>query len=349
MEPTPLPPDPAAQALSLTPGRVAGIALLTLLATVFAYVLGQMLVFYNLPLALILTSLFVFGAAGLVFPTLWNLDVARFVGLGHVPWVFVGLAIAIGGANYAFANFLMGLAQNALPESWATDAKVLTRILAGAKGMTAWLVVIAAGLAAPVGEELFFRGWLQGLALQRFRTVASVIVLSAVFSAIHFDAIGFVARIELGLMFALMRLWSGSLWPAIAVHATHNTLSLGVMYLSEDPLADLDQPFPWLDVAPLAAASLVGTLLLLRVARQRAVSAPVETVPLDAAAPAMTLNVPAALRLAAPIVAVASLFMLLVVVAGPKLPGAGLLTLPAPTSPQVPQVPDLEDGSGHEE
>ena len=41
-----------------------------------------------------------------------------------------------------------------------------------------------------------------------------MLVTAVIFSAFHFDPVGFVARVEFGVLFGALRLYTGSLWPA---------------------------------------------------------------------------------------------------------------------------------------
>jgi hypothetical protein len=125
--------------------------------------------------------------------------------------------------------------------------------------------------------------------------------------------------VELGLLFGLARGWTGSLWAGIAMHAAHNLASTAVLYLSPDPMAELNEPFAWTESALMGAASLVGTLVLLRVLRRWPHDEP-ERRPLGfSPAPAGRL-LAGALALAAAAVAALVLW-------GSRLPGAELRSI----------------------
>jgi hypothetical protein len=58
-----------------------------------------------------------------------------------------------------------------------------------------------------------------------------VLVTAVVFSAFHLDPVGFFARVELGVLFGVLRLYTGSLWPSILAHSANNVVS-SVLFLS---------------------------------------------------------------------------------------------------------------------
>ena len=132
---------------------------------------------------------------------------------------------------------------------------------------TLFVVAFMAGLS----EEIFFRG-----AMQRMLTVDSrrpwlmVWVVAAVFSAIHFQFLGFVPRMLLGAWFGYLMLWTRSLWVPIAAHTLNNATVVVASYLGNIGLIDSDavdrlgipdSGFPW-----LAAASAVATAVMVFVA-----------------------------------------------------------------------------------
>ena len=89
-----------------------------------------------------------------------------------------------------------------------------------------WVRLACLGLAAgfaPVFEELFFRGALQGYFRGRFRFLASALLTGLIFAALHpqgFFAIPALAGIGVG--FSLLREWRDSLVAPMVAHAINN-------------------------------------------------------------------------------------------------------------------------------
>ncbi|MGH2917390.1 MAG: lysostaphin resistance A-like protein [Solirubrobacteraceae bacterium] len=86
-------------------------------------------------------------------------------------------------------------------------------------------------VVAPVGEELFFRGFFFG-ALRNWRGPwPAAIITGLVFGAIHLGsapASQLVPLAVLGAGLCMLYHWTGSLYPCIVLHAFNNALAFGV-------------------------------------------------------------------------------------------------------------------------
>ena len=90
--------------------------------------------------------------------------------------------------------------------------------------VAAALVVAIGGLVVPLGEELLFRG-LAYPVLRRLGRVAAVVLTAAVFALAHGLNVVFAAAFLLGVVNAVLYARTGSIWPAVAAHATFNLIS----------------------------------------------------------------------------------------------------------------------------
>jgi membrane protease YdiL (CAAX protease family) len=93
------------------------------------------------------------------------------------------------------------------------------------------LIIMA--IIPAIGEELFFRGFLQKslISITKNQHIA-VLITSFLFSAIHFHLDGFIPRFMLGILLGYMFLWSGSLWIPILAHFTNNAIAVIISYPS---------------------------------------------------------------------------------------------------------------------
>jgi membrane protease YdiL (CAAX protease family) len=81
-------------------------------------------------------------------------------------------------------------------------------------------------VAAPLGEEVFFRGFLlQGLA-RRMRFWPAAVITSAIFAVAHVWPYLYLPIFVLGLALAWLFWRTGSIWASVAAHATINATSL---------------------------------------------------------------------------------------------------------------------------
>ncbi len=97
------------------------------------------------------------------------------------------------------------------------------------------LIVSAAGLA-PFFEECIYRGLLQSALVEGFRgrRWPAILVTSAVFSVIHYNAVeppALAALFVLAIAFGWLYERTGSLWPGILVHALFNAFNLAIALL----------------------------------------------------------------------------------------------------------------------
>ena len=102
-------------------------------------------------------------------------------------------------------------------------------------------LLIAAGIFAPIVEELFFRGFLFGL-LKRRRPLWQAYLISVVlFTVLHNDPSRMTAAQMAGLsvgiaMLAVLLAWvyqrTGSLYPGILAHAVNNSTGLILFYVT---------------------------------------------------------------------------------------------------------------------
>jgi membrane protease YdiL (CAAX protease family) len=214
---------------------------------------------------------------------LWFSEVALFAGLAVIGWQLVGfdavramglqrhqgrglaLGFAFGAANYVgWAVPIMALAQQVFPRSMIErfdSAQVFDR------HSPVDLAVVLAGvsLAAPLGEELFFRGFLQRQLGLHVPAPRAVVVTAFVFSAFHLDPVGLTARFELGVLFGLLAWRMGSIWPAVAAHAANNFISSMLILLAGAEAREGALP-GWVPAAMFVAGN-AALFSLLRLAR----------------------------------------------------------------------------------
>ena len=91
------------------------------------------------------------------------------------------------------------------------------------------LLFLALAVAAPVTEEIVFRGFLyRGYAASRVGPTGAILIPSAVWSIMHlqYDAFFIFHIFLLGVVFGLLRWRTGSLWLTIILHAIINAASL---------------------------------------------------------------------------------------------------------------------------
>ena len=153
----------------------------------------------------------------------------RAMGLQRFDGRAFGVGFALGLLNYlAWAVPLLALTEAVFPKEML-DRADSSYLFLRAGPVELAVLVLAVGIAAPLGEEFFFRGFLQrGLELHRGAPRAIVLTALA-FSAFHLDVVGLTVRFELGVLFGLLAWRSGSLWPSLGAHSAHNVISIALL------------------------------------------------------------------------------------------------------------------------
>jgi membrane protease YdiL (CAAX protease family) len=88
----------------------------------------------------------------------------------------------------------------------------------------AWVLILLCVLV-PVGEEVFFRGFIYGT-LRRWGRVSAVVLSSVLFAAVHLQIVHFLPILVLGVVLALLYERTGSLAGSIAVHGINNLIAV---------------------------------------------------------------------------------------------------------------------------
>ena len=99
--------------------------------------------------------------------------------------------------------------------------------------MELWLTFILLVVAAPIVEELVFRGYLQGKLRERKVPVwLTVVVVSALFGLAHMQ---WNVAINVGILAVYMsigRELTGSIWPGVIMHMMKNGLAFYLLFVN---------------------------------------------------------------------------------------------------------------------
>lgn len=106
----------------------------------------------------------------------------------------------------------------------------------GTLGMLGFVVMAA--IIAPIAEEFFFRGMVFRSFVNGIGVVGGALASGLLFGAMHIDSVDqdrllqIVPLALLGVLFAALYVWSGTLYSAIALHATNNALAV-IVYAND--------------------------------------------------------------------------------------------------------------------
>jgi uncharacterized protein len=128
-------------------------------------------------------------------------------------------------------TFLSGVERWMVEKEQSTD-NLLDTLVASDTFSTMSLNLLIIALIPAVAEELIFRGVLQRIFARLFRSGHLAIWFTAfIFSAIHFQFLGFIPRFILGLIFGYLFFWGRSLWLPIASHFINNAFPVILTYI----------------------------------------------------------------------------------------------------------------------
>jgi membrane protease YdiL (CAAX protease family) len=234
----------------------------------------------------------------------------RCAGLSRPHLRTAAFGFALGLVNFfALVVPIQAVAQSLAPPSWR-ELWDITNLFKNQTRLELGLILGGLMLAAPFCEEFVFRGVLQrGLLSARRSPAFAVVVAAAVFSGFHLDPIGFAARFELGVVFGLLFLRTGSLWPGVLAHSANNFIATALYFGFGGKQLEEAQP-SWIAIFSVALFGISLLIALIALAKK-------DPLILERRAPEETRVAPVSWRRAArPWIAGAVLILALLAVAG---------------------------------
>lgn len=181
-----------------------------------------------------------------------GLPIVQTLRLNWSGWAVMGLGLVSGVGLWllslaldAFMMAVFGYAPPTTPDMYPTTVG------------QAILAFVALAIAAPIGEETLFRGYMQRAYEGRGRKLA-LVTTSLLFAFFHLRLQGLVALLPIAFALGYLRMRSNSLWPAAAAHFGNNAAA--ALFLI---IAGL-QP-DWLTNVPLGSPVLAFLGLILTI------------------------------------------------------------------------------------
>jgi membrane protease YdiL (CAAX protease family) len=158
-----------------------------------------------------------------------NNDLVELFGLDWRDWRDwrSGLPMAVGGLLLALPAVYAGQFAGYFFAGPEAQPQPIVDFLANNTDPAArWTVVLVGAIAAPVAEEVVFRGCLYGVLRQWWGRFAALVASSAAFALIHAHPASLPALFLLAAALVLLYEATGSLWAPIAAHALFNGLNI---------------------------------------------------------------------------------------------------------------------------
>ncbi|MEZ4264870.1 MAG: ABC transporter permease subunit/CPBP intramembrane protease [Myxococcota bacterium] len=219
-----------------TPGEVTTVLALVLLAMFYGT-----LAMSGAPILAIIHAtqwVFILGPPVIAVAAL-RLDPTATFALRRPPvWALV-TSFAIGsGLWLAALRVLHSLTGDWIPVP-SPGMQALGEALAalGADPLTAVPLFLGVAIAPAVCEEALFRGFVLQSLRRRLRNRHAILISAGLFALYHLQWAQMPTTFLIGLIQAALVIYSGSIWPAVILHALHNGLALSSqLYLPEDVL-----------------------------------------------------------------------------------------------------------------
>jgi len=108
-------------------------------------------------------------------------------------------------------------------------------VMLDAKGIGGYLLsIFVMALLPAMSEEMLFRGGLQNFLTRATKKPwLSIIVVSILFSIVHFSVYGFLVRFFLGIVLGYIFYSTGSIWLSMTAHFFNNALAVsGIFFMT---------------------------------------------------------------------------------------------------------------------
>jgi len=201
----------------------------------------------SLKLLQLIQSIAVFILPSIVLAYLCSNNVKVFLSLDKpINWIAVLFVILFMILIVPFINLLGDLNQRLiLPDALSGLEKMMkfsendraalaTKFLNVHNLPALFFNIFLIAIIPAIGEEIFFRGAIQGVLQRKLNVKLAIWITAIVFSAIHMQFYGFVPRMLLGAFFGYLLVWSGNLWLSIVAHFSNNVLAVIFYYLKNN-------------------------------------------------------------------------------------------------------------------
>ncbi len=223
------------------PSEMAGITVLFLLALPLAATMAGItlpLSLWNLSVVTIVQNAVLAGLPAYVAIVRYRLPLTA-LGLRSTRWIrwsvlgalAAAVVVPLATTSEYLAVYLLGLIEG--PAQAAARAAAehlddpLQPVMDSLSGIapTAWLLILLA-VAVPIGEEIFFRGFVYGGLRNRWGMIVATLGSATFFAAVHMQIVHALPIFILGLALALLYERTRSLVPPMVVHALNNVLAV---------------------------------------------------------------------------------------------------------------------------
>jgi membrane protease YdiL (CAAX protease family) len=179
--------------------------------------------------------------------------------------MFAGL-FASGFFSYVNDHLPVSASWRQQFDKMESDYNTQVQAILSLNSVTDYLVgLVVMAFIPALCEEALFRGGLQNFMTRWTKKPwLSIIVVSILFSALHFSFYGFLSRLFLGVVLGVLYEYSGKLWLTVIAHFFNNALAVSAIYIMkeqgksiEDAIADKSSTWMGLPALPIVIALII--------------------------------------------------------------------------------------------
>lgn len=201
---------------------------------------GQALLQWKAILGLIATQIVAVLSPAIIFLRCYKLPMRSTLSLNKCRPLDIAAGVMMAPFTITAATWLFELQSRYMPAP-EQFFKMMNDLIMP-PGTPIWQILISVALMPAVCEETLFRGVFQGLLSKRLKPVVYIPVIGLLFGFFHFSLFRFVPTATLGMLLSLLVWRTGSIFPAMALHLTHN--SIGALPELQKILAELPFKLP---------------------------------------------------------------------------------------------------------
>jgi membrane protease YdiL (CAAX protease family) len=190
-----------------------------------------------------------------------------------LPILIVSIAVIV--LSFPLVQYLYKFnASLHIPADWAiadrnTTAKI-SQLMKMHSPLEFLLNLLVIGIIPAIGEEMLFRGLIQQcLAHYTKSHTIAIIVGAIIFSAIHFQFLGFLPRCMMGILLGYIFYYTKNLWYSIIAHAFFNSMQVMNLYYKQEEIIQLNPTLKTDIDFRLVMCSLIGTLLMIFILKRK--------------------------------------------------------------------------------
>jgi sodium transport system permease protein len=214
---------------------------------------GQILQAWNALLGTVWSQLLAVLLPGLMAVKFLRLPFKKTLSLNMPSWRLMTAAAMLSPAVALLSIAVSHVQSLVLPVPEGFSKTFLEMIMPAGRSLPVALLVFA--VLPGVCEELLFRGAVLGLLRRKLSSKMLILTVGVIFGAFHLSSYRFLSTACLGVAVTALTVWSGSIFPAMVLHACHNALLLGAQ------VCNLKEPTIALG-ASIGLATVAGLVLI---------------------------------------------------------------------------------------